>query len=195
MHKIAVLASGKGSIFRAMLISDAPVFLLLTDRECDAESIARLHGIPIERIQRQQYDNDSAYSAAVAAVLTGHNITISAMSGFMQVLDPYYFASFKGITLNTHPSLLPSFPGAHAVKDALAHGVKVTGCTIHIANEVLDGGPILDQRPVYVRPDDTVETLHERIKSVERIAYPELLLKLIAGELEVPEAYRSRLIG
>ncbi len=94
------------------------------------------------------------------------------MAGFMTVLAEPMFVAYEGRVLNTHPSLLPAFPGAHAVRDALAYGVKVTGCTVHIATVRMDDGPILAQQAVAVAPDDTEESLHERIKAVERSLYP-----------------------
>ena len=102
------------------------------------------------------------------------------MAGFMTVLAPPAFAAFPDRILNTHPSLLPAFPGAHAVRDALAFGVKVTGCTVHVATERVDHGPILAQEAVTVRPDDDEASLHERIKAVERRLYPEVIEEVLA---------------
>ena len=102
------------------------------------------------------------------------------MAGFMTVLAPPMFDVYAGRVLNTHPSLLPAFPGAHAVRDALAFGVKVTGCTVHLATERMDDGPILAQEAVPVLPGDTEASLHERIKAVERNLYPTVLKEFLA---------------
>ena len=99
-------------------------------------------------------------------------LTVVAMAGYMTIFSPSMFDAFAGRVLNTHPSLLPAFPGAHAVRDALAAGLPTTGCTVHIATAVVDDGPILAQEAVAVREDDTEESLHERIKAVERRLYP-----------------------
>ena len=103
-----------------------------------------------------------------------------AMAGFMTILGPAAFGTFPDRILNTHPSLLPAFPGAHAVRDALAYGVKVTGCTVHLATEQVDHGPILAQEAVPVLPDDDEAALHERIKAVERRLYPRIIEELMS---------------
>jgi phosphoribosylglycinamide formyltransferase-1 len=101
------------------------------------------------------------------------------MAGFMTILDKPFIDRWPGRVLNTHPSLLPSFPGAHGVRDALEAGVKITGCTVHIATAELDAGPIVAQAPVEVLADDSVESLHERIKVVERTLYPSAIRTLM----------------
>src|SRR5204862_1111661 len=107
-------------------------------------------------------------------------VGLVVMAGFGTVLDKPVHDAYPGQILNTHPALLPAFRGWHAVEEALAAGVKVTGCTVHVATLEVDDGPILAQEAVPVLPDDTVETLHERIKEVERRIYPEVLRALIA---------------
>ena len=122
---------------------------------------------------------------AVAESLVDHEVDLVAMAGFGTVLAAPVHDAYRGRILNTHPALLPAFPGWHAVEDALAAGVKVTGCTVHVATLEMDAGPILAQEAVAVLPDDTVETLHERIKEVERRLYPatvrQVLAELAAG--------------
>ena len=98
-------------------------------------------------------------------------------AGFLKILGPEFLDRFAGRVINTHPALLPAFPGAHAVDDALAYGVKVTGCTVHLVDGGMDTGPVLAQEPVLVRPDEGVDELHERIKTVER----RLLVDVVAG--------------
>jgi phosphoribosylglycinamide formyltransferase-1 len=125
------------------------------------------------------FDRD-AYTDAVVASLKDHDVDVVAMAGFMTILGPAAFSTFPERILNTHPSLLPSFPGAHAVRDALAYGVKVTGCTVHLATEQVDHGPILAQEAVPVLQDDDEATLHERIKAVERRLYPSIIEELLS---------------
>jgi phosphoribosylglycinamide formyltransferase 1 len=174
--RLAVAVSGAGTILEAMLAAGLRPRLVLADRPCRGLDLAAAAGLPTELLRRRfgADFNRAGYTDEVAALLTGHHVDALAMAGFMTVLAPSLFASeaFAGRILNTHPSLLPAFPGDHAVRDALAYGVKVTGCTIHIATAELDAGPILAQAAVEVQPGDTESTLQERIKQVERVLYP-----------------------
>ena len=121
------------------------------------------------------------YTETVIDVLTGRRVTTVAMAGFGTVLAPRFFEVFAGRVLNTHPALLPAFKGWHAVRDALAAGVEVTGCTVHVATAEVDDGPILAQRAVTVEPGDTEASLHERIKTVERALYPDTIRRFLEG--------------
>jgi phosphoribosylglycinamide formyltransferase-1 len=114
-------------------------------------------------------------------VLREHRVDLVAMAGFGTILGQAIHDAYPGAIVNTHPALLPSFKGWHAVEDALAYGVKVTGCTVHLATLEVDEGPILAQEAVPVLDGDTVETLHERIKDVERRLYPKVLRELVTG--------------
>ena len=120
----------------------------------------------------------------LATALKFRDIDLVAMAGFGTIVSESFHAAYPGRVLNTHPSLLPAFPGWHAVAQALASGVRETGCTVHIATEVLDDGPILAQRGVPIEPDDTEETLHERIKAVERELYPLVVDRVMAAMRE-----------
>jgi phosphoribosylglycinamide formyltransferase-1 len=124
------------------------------------------------------FDRD-AYSAQLAATLLDHGVELVVMAGFGTILTEPMHEAFPDRILNTHPALLPAFKGWHAVRDALEHGVKVTGCTVHVAGLDVDTGPILAQEAVPVLPDDTEDTLHERIKAVERRIYPETVLAIL----------------
>jgi phosphoribosylglycinamide formyltransferase 1 len=181
---LAVLASGTGSLLKAMIEDELPIKLVLVDRKCRALEIAREAGIPFIFIPRSfdETFNREAFTIDVLCRLQHDHIGLVAMAGFMTIFSPVMFAEarYRMKILNTHPSLLPAFKGHHAVRDALASGVKVTGCTIHFATEELDAGPILAQEAVKVLPGDTVESLHERIKVVERELYPMILRKLIS---------------
>jgi len=185
-RRLAVLASGTGSLLEAMLERGLPVVLVATDRPCRALQIAREAGVPsvhlLPRSFHKSFDREQ-YTREMLALLRAEHIELVAMAGFMTVFSPLMFASgaFMCKILNTHPSLLPAFKGDHAVRDALAYGVKVTGFTIHWATEELDEGPILLQHAIPVITGDTVESLHERIKTMERKLYAELLYKILKG--------------
>jgi len=183
--RVAVLVSGTGTILSSMLAAEVPVSLVVADRPCPGLSVAADAGVPAELVDRRAWGGFSAdfdrpgYTAAVTEVLVGAAVDLVAMAGFGTVLTAEAHQAFPGRILNTHPSLLPAFPGWHAVADALAAGVAVTGCTVHVATVELDAGPVLAQAEVAVRPGDTADTLHERIKEVERELYPATVLAVI----------------
>jgi len=175
MKNLAVFVSGTGSLLEAMIKEGLPIKLVLADRSCRGLEIAKTAGIPADLVLRDSFGpsfNREEYTDEVVSSLVSNQISFVAMAGFMTVLEARIFRSYPDKILNTHPALLPAFKGDHAVRDALAYGVKVTGCTIHIATEKLDEGRIIAQEAVPVIPGDTVETLHERIKQVERRLYP-----------------------
>lgn len=180
--KLAVLVSGTGTILEAMLQSGLEIALVVADRPCRGLDIARESGVATELVERPAYDQSfdrDAYSQDIVRALKRHSIDLIAMAGFMTILDKPVFDAYDGKILNTHPSLLPNFRGGHAVADTLAAGAKESGCTIHIATLELDAGPILAQGKVPVLPDDTVKSLQERIKTVERRLYPATIRELM----------------
>jgi phosphoribosylglycinamide formyltransferase-1 len=180
--RIAVLASGSGTILGAMLDRGLPIAVVLTDRPCGAVAIAEQRNIAVEVVRRASFGADFdrvAYTHEVVDALTRYRVDLIAMAGFGTILSKPIHDAFPDRIVNTHPALLPAFKGWHAVEDALAAGVKVTGCTVHVARLEVDEGPILAQEAVPVLPGDTVETLHERIKEVERRLYPAVLQELI----------------
>jgi phosphoribosylglycinamide formyltransferase 1 len=155
-----------------------PIEVVLSDRPCAALELAEGHRVTPELVDRAAYggfgpgfDRD-AFTETVAATLVAHQPDLVAMAGFGTVLSESVHRAFPGRILNTHPALLPAFPGWHGVRDALAAGVAETGCTVHVASLEVDAGPILAQQVVPVLPGDTEETLHERIKVAERALYP-----------------------
>jgi phosphoribosylglycinamide formyltransferase 1 len=183
--RIAVLASGTGTLLDAILVDGISVDLVIADRPCRALEIAEAAGVPAVLVERTDFSKSfdrEAYTDDVVATLRDHDIDLVVSAGFGTVI-PKAATAFPGRLLNTHPSLLPSFKGWHAVRDALAAGVKVTGCTVHVATEEMDEGPILAQEAVIVEPDDTEATLHERIKQVERRLYPVTIRRVIEGTL------------
>jgi phosphoribosylglycinamide formyltransferase-1 len=166
-----------------MLDQDLPIAVVLADRPCGALAIAEAAGIAVELVERSSYGADFdrvAYTHRVLDALQRHQTDLIAMAGFGTILSKPIHDAFPDRIVNTHPALLPAFKGWHAVDEALASGVKVTGCTVHLARLEVDDGPILAQEAVPVLPGDTVDTLHERIKEVERRIYPEVLRALIA---------------
>lgn len=180
--RLAVLASGSGTILDAIVEAGVSVDLVVVDRPCRATEVAARHTIPSKLIERQSFGADfdrDAFTADVADCLVGAGIELVAMAGYGTILGQAVHRHFPGRIINTHPALLPSFPGWHGVEDAIAAGVKVTGCTVHVATLEVDAGPILAQEAVEVRADDTVESLHERIKAVERRLYPSTLLSIL----------------
>jgi phosphoribosylglycinamide formyltransferase-1 len=180
--RVAVLVSGTGTILEAMVEAGVPIALVAADRPCQALDRAGKAGIEPLLVARHSFGPDFdrvGYTERMVAELQERHIDLIAMAGFGTVFSAPIHDAYGGRILNTHPALLPAFPGWHAVEDALAYGVKVTGCTVHVAGLEVDTGPILAQEPVRVRDDDTVETLHERIKAVERRLYPETILSIL----------------
>jgi phosphoribosylglycinamide formyltransferase-1 len=182
VRRIGVLASGSGSILDAILAADLPVVAVVVDRDCRAVEIAGASGVPVELVERKAVKDRVEFTHQVVDALQRHDVELVAMAGFMTILEKPIFDAFPDRVLNTHPSLLPSFRGAHAVEDALAAGVKVTGCTIHLAVPDVDAGPILAQEAVTIRAGDTADELHERIKDVERRLYPDTIKGLIDAD-------------
>jgi phosphoribosylglycinamide formyltransferase-1 len=180
--RLAVLASGSGTLLDAMAAAGLPIEVVVVDRQCAVIDVAARHGIECEVIERTDFsdafDRD-AFTDRVVATLADHDIDLIAMAGWGTILGPAAFAAFPGRIVNTHPALLPSFPGWHGVRDALAAGVKVTGCTVHVATELVDDGPILAQEAVTVLDDDDEASLHERIKAVERRLYTDTIRSIL----------------
>jgi phosphoribosylaminoimidazolecarboxamide formyltransferase / IMP cyclohydrolase len=182
--RIAVGVSGSGSNLKALHAAasrgelGAKLALVFADRDCPAIVWAAEQGIETAVIA-------GGADEALADALRSASIDVVALAGYMRLVGPAVLAAFPGRILNTHPSLLPAFPGSHAVRDALAHGAKVTGCTVHVVDETLDGGPIVLQEAVAVADGDDEATLHERIKSVEHRLLPRAVAIVLAGALSV----------
>jgi phosphoribosylglycinamide formyltransferase-1 len=134
------------------------------------EGVARAEraGLPGFVVRLAEHADRAAWDKALTEAVDGHEPDLVISAGFMKILGPAFLSRFGGRTINTHPALLPSFPGAHPVADALAYGARITGCTVHLVDEGTDSGPVLAQEPVRIEPADTEESLHERIKVVER---------------------------
>ncbi len=180
--RLGVLVSGSGTNLQALLdAADAPFTVVVVGADRDGTGgleRAAARGIPTFVCPVAGFDSRADWDRALARLLAEHDVDLVVSAGFMKVLGPAVLAAHR--VVNTHPALLPSFPGAHGVRDALAHGVRVTGCTCHWVDAGVDTGPIIDQRAVRVEPDDTVETLHERIKTEERRMLVDVLAALAA---------------
>lgn len=172
--RVVVLASGTGTLLQSILdtmdVSKAQIVAVGSDKNCQAIERAQHGGIPTFQVpfdDAAKRDRESWNQRLLEAVVK-HEPDLVVSAGFMRILGASFIEAFKDRIINTHPALLPSFAGAHAVPDALAYGVKVTGTTVHIVDSGVDTGPILAQESVPVAEDDTVDSLHERIKVVER---------------------------
>lgn len=191
-RRIAVLLSGRGSNFEALAqsvaqgrIPGAEIALVLSNRE-GAPGIerARERGIPAKVIPSKGLERE-AYDRLLVAALREASVDLVCLAGFMRLLSPYFVEQFRGRVLNIHPSLLPAFPGLEAQRQALEHGVKFAGCTVHFVDETLDAGPIVLQAVVPIRDDDTPETLSARILAEEHRIYSEAVRIVLEGRYRI----------
>jgi phosphoribosylglycinamide formyltransferase 1 len=179
---LGILASGSGSNLEAIAIAinqnqlSAKIQVLIYNNpKAYARERAEQLGIPTVLIDHRNYKTREQLDAAIIEVLQTYQVELVVMAGWMRVVTEVLIQAFPDRILNIHPSLLPSFPGIHAVKQALDYGVKITGCTIHIVSLEVDSGPILAQAAVAVMPDDTEESLQKRIQVQEHIIYPKAI--------------------
>jgi phosphoribosylglycinamide formyltransferase-1 len=168
MKKIVLLASGVGSLARAVMDADLDLEIVrvISDRPAPVLDIAQEHEIPASLVDFKSYPNREEWARALDEVIAAENVDLVVSVGFMRILPKSFVEKFH--VINTHPALLPLFPGAHAVRDALAAGVTETGTTVHWVDAGVDTGDIIKQIAVAVEPGDTEESLHERIKIEER---------------------------
>jgi phosphoribosylglycinamide formyltransferase 1 len=186
--RVGVLVSGQGSNLQALIgaakdpLYPARVVLVCANKPCPALDIAKKAGISREIFRLADYPDRKARDVAMAKRLQFHNVDIVVCAGYDAVLEHAFVRQFERRIINIHPSLLPEFAGTmDAVKQALEAGVSETGCTIHVVTDEVDRGPILEQRRVEIRPDDTVESLRARIQAEEHALLP-LVVKRIAGQ-------------
>jgi len=169
--RIAVLVSGSGTLLQALLDNarDYTISSVLSDR-ADALGLdrARAAGVPTAVVELKDFPDRAAWDRGLLRALEAFSPDLIVLAGFMRILGEPLLNRYGGRIVNTHPALLPAFPGAHGVRDALAHGVKVSGCSVILVDAGTDTGPIVAQHPVEVLDDDTEDSLHERIKVVER---------------------------
>ncbi|MBB5854928.1 phosphoribosylglycinamide formyltransferase [Amycolatopsis thailandensis] len=183
--KLVVLASGSGTLLQAVLDAvekpnfPAKVVAVGADRTgIEALTRAERADVPSFTVRMADHPDRAAWDKAITEAVAAYQPDLVVSAGFMKILGAEFLARFPGRVINTHPALLPSFPGAHAVADALAMAVKVTGSTVHFVDAGVDTGPIIAQEPVIVESDDDEHVLHERIKAVERRLLVETIEKL-----------------
>jgi phosphoribosylglycinamide formyltransferase-1 len=188
--RIVVLASGTGSLFSALLDArndDVVVEALITDvPTAGALAIARNAGVETRIVDPANFVDREEWDQALTASIQEFKPTLVVSAGFMRILGHDTLRAFPNRIINTHPALLPAFPGAHAVRDALAAGVAETGCTVHVVDEGVDTGPVIAQETVAVLPDDNEAVLHERIKSVERRLLVDVVRQVALGKVILP---------
>ncbi|AEE14259.1 phosphoribosylglycinamide formyltransferase [Thermodesulfobium narugense DSM 14796] len=173
--KVGVLASGRGSNFKAIVqkVDSAEVKVLIVDNPgAKAIEIAKEFNIPYEVVDRKKFSNKLNFEKEITNILDSYKVELIALAGFMRILSPGFVEHFKWKIMNIHPSLLPSFPGLNAQKQALDYGVRVSGCTVHFVDAGTDTGPIILQAVVPVLDDDSPETLASRILKEEHKIYP-----------------------
>ncbi len=189
---IAVLASGRGSNLQAIIDNvergyiKARIAVVISDVEnAFALERARKHGIEAVFIDPKKFTNKELYEKEVLRVLKAHDSELVLLAGYMRIVGKTLLNAYKNKMLNIHPALLPAFQGMHAQKQALDYGVKVSGCTVHFVDETLDGGPIVLQRCVEVKDNDTSETLADRILEQEHKIYPEAVKLFVENKLRI----------
>lgn len=190
--KIGILISGRGSNMAALAdavadgdIADSEVVVVISDKaEAAGIAKAQARGIAtavIEKNGRPRREHD----AEIAAELKAKGVELVCLAGYMRLLSPEFIREFPNRIVNIHPSLLPAFPGLNVQQQAIDHGVKVSGCTVHFVDEDLDAGPIILQRTVEVKDDDTAETLSSRILEIEHETYIEAVKRIAAGKIKI----------
>ncbi len=189
---LGILCSGRGTNLASIIAAQkkgeirARLAIVLTDKpEAKALERAAKAGIAHLCIDRKACTSREEFEKKLVAALEEAGVTLVVLAGFMRILSPYFVRKFQGRILNIHPSLLPSFGGAHAHRDVLAYGVKVSGCTIHFVDEGMDSGPIILQAAVPVLDDDTEDTLAARVLEQEHLLYPRAIALYVDGRLKV----------
>jgi len=187
-RRLGVLISGRGSNLQSIIDAirerrlDAIVGVVISNR-ADAAGLQRARdaGIPTLYLNHHDYDSREDYDRAIVAALRAHGVDLVCLAGFMRIFSPAMIDAFPNRILNIHPSLLPAFPGLHAQRQAIEHGVRYSGATVHFVDRTLDGGPIVVQAVVPVKEDDTEETLAARILAEEHCIYPEAIRVVLDG--------------
>jgi phosphoribosylglycinamide formyltransferase-1 len=190
--RVGVLASGRGSNFAALVAAaragdmPADVVVLISDRaESGAVALARTEGVEAVVIPPREHPGREAHDKAVTDALEARRVGLVCLAGYMRILGAGFVEHFRGRLLNIHPALLPAFPGLHAQRQALQHGVRVAGATVHFVDEGMDTGPIVLQAAVPVQPEDTEDTLAARILAEEHRIYAEAVRLFAEGRLEI----------
>ena len=194
-QRVVVLVSGGGTNLEALLAAHADpaygarVVGVVSDRAgAGGLGLARAAGVATVVVAPADFPDRAAWDAGLAQAVRVFDPALVVTAGFMRLLGAPFLDAFAGRIVNTHPALLPSFPGAHAVRDALAYGVRVTGCTVHVVDAGIDTGPIIAQRAIEVAADDDEASLHERIKAEERVLLVDVVGQVARGTLALPAA-------
>ena len=192
MKRIAVLASGRGSNFQAILdalargeINGKCVALITDNKDAYAIERAKCAGVPTIVVNFRDYPTKADFETDLLAAMNSVNADLFVCAGYMRIIGTEIIRAFAGKMINIHPALLPAFPGLHGQRQALEYGVKIAGCTVHFVDEGLDSGPIILQKAVPVLDDDDEEALDERILEQEHIAFPEAVALFCADRLVV----------
>jgi phosphoribosylglycinamide formyltransferase-1 len=197
--QLGVLISGSGTNLQAIIDAseagalDADVAVVISNHK-GARGLerARTHDIDAVHIDRTQFDTGRAYNLAIKRALQEHDVDLVVMAGYMRLLGKEVLDAFPDAVINIHPALLPSFAGASGIRDAFEHGVKVTGVTVHFANEVFDEGPIIAQEAVTIAEDDTIESLEAKVHEIEHRLYPAAIQLIAEGRVRI-EGRRVRI--
>ena len=190
MTKLAVLCSGRGSDLQSIIDAirreelKAEISIVITDKP-NVMALTRAENAGIKNIcvDKKLFENRAEFESEILKNLS--EIDLVVLAGFMRILSPDFVKKFSGRLMNIHPSLLPAFPGAHAHRDVLNYGVKISGCTVHFVDEGTDSGPIILQKAVEVKDDDTEETLAARVLEQEHIIYPQAIKLFVEGKLKI----------
>ncbi len=191
--KFAVLASGNGSNLQAIIDAQkkgrikGELTVVISDK-ADARALVRAQKAGVKTILHvdpKGFPSREAFDTELVSILKKEKVTLVVLAGFMRILSPVFIKAFHNRTINVHPALLPAFKGAHAIKDALTYGVKVTGVSVHIVDEEVDHGAIIAQASVEVKPKDTLESLAGRIHKVEHVLYPKAVDLFLRGKIKV----------
>ena len=200
-ENLGILCSGRGSNLQSIIENidngniNAEIKIVLTDKpNAMALNRAKDAGIKAVCVNRKEFETREAFEEALIKELKAANVTLVILAGFMRLLSPLFVRAYEGRIMNIHPALLPSFQGAHAHRDVLAYGVKVSGCTVHFVDEGMDSGPIILQEAVPVLDGDTEETLAARVLKVEHRIYPEAIRLFAEGKLKV-EGRKVKILG
>lgn len=190
MTKLGVMCSGRGTDLQSIIDAikngelDAEISIVLTDKpNVMALERAEKAGIKNICVDRKKFASRTDFESELLKNLEGVDLVV--LAGFMRILSPDFVRRYEGRLMNIHPSLLPAFPGAHAHRDVLAYGVKISGCTVHFVDEGTDSGPIILQAAVEVKDDDTEETLSARVLEQEHIIYPKAIKLFVEGKLKI----------
>ncbi|WP_438448109.1 phosphoribosylglycinamide formyltransferase [Gorillibacterium sp. sgz5001074] len=197
--RIAVFASGSGSNFQAIVDAvragrlDVRIELLVCDKP-NAAVVTRAQqaDVPVHTFRPKEYASRQDYEREIVTHLQEKQVDLIVLAGYMRILTEVLVEAYWGRMINIHPSLLPSFPGLHAVRQALDHGVKITGVTVHVVDGGLDSGPILAQRALSIEPDDTEDTLSSRIHAIEHDLYPQVIDDIAAGRIDLTQLSNKR---